>query len=84
MSRRSARRPARRVRDRPDLATYLVRGGVVGFLAGAALAVLGPQVAFSSVLQQVVLLGVIGAALGVLVASVVYLVVDAVVHRPRW
>lgn len=68
----------------PDLAAYLRAGGVTGFLLGAAVALFGRSTDISSPLQQVVLLGVIAAALGVLVASVVYLVVDWYRHLPRW
>lgn len=60
----------------PSLRNYLVAGAVCGFLAGAALALFGEEVPVSSPLQQVVVLGLFAAALGGLVAAVVYLVVD--------
>lgn len=59
----------------PSLRNYLLAGAVVGFLVGAALAVFGARVAMSSA-TQVVTLGAFGAALGGLVAAVVYLVAD--------
>lgn len=63
-------------RPPPHLPPYLVSGGVLGFLVGAALAIFGVETPMSSVLQQVVLLGVLFAALGVLLGAVVYLVAD--------
>ena len=45
-------------------------------LVGAALAIFGVETPMSSVVQQVVLLGVLFAALGVLLGAVVYLVAD--------
>ena len=60
----------------PPLPPYLVAGAVLGFLVGAGLAIFGAETPMSSVLQQVVLLGGLFAALGVLLGAVVYLVVD--------
>lgn len=83
MSSTSPRARRRRFRSHPDLATYLITGALVGFLFGAGLAVFGAQTPMSSVLQQVVLLGVMAAALGALVAAIVYLVVDWFHDHPR-
>lgn len=63
-------------RPAPHLPPYLVSGAVLGFLVGAGLAIFGAETPMSSILQQVVLLGVLFAALGVLLGAVVYLVVD--------
>lgn len=73
---RSRPRTPRQGRPAPHLPPYLVAGAVVGFLVGAGLAVFGAETPMSSVLQQVVLLGALFAALGILLGAVVYLVVD--------
>lgn len=79
----SPRARRRRPRNHPDLATYLVVGAVLGFVAGTALAIFGQAAPMSSVAQQVVLLGTPGAAVGVLLASIAYLVADWFHDHPR-
>lgn len=76
-------RSRRSGRSTPHLPHYLVSGAVVGFLSGAGLAIFGEETPMSSMLQQVVLLGALFAALGVLLAAMVYLVVDWRHDHPR-
>ena len=63
-------------RRRPQLRSFLVVGALIGAVLGVLLAVLGPDVEGSSLAQQVVLLGAIGALLGGFLASIAYLVAD--------
>lgn len=72
----SPRSRRRRPRNHPDLATYLIAGAVLGFVAGAALAIFGEAAPMSSLVQQVVILGAFAAALGALVAAAAYLIAD--------
>ncbi|MFX0538567.1 hypothetical protein ACQBAT_13380 [Ornithinimicrobium sp. Y1847] len=64
------------VRRRPDMVRFLATGAILGFLIGAVISYVGPEVPTSSLLQQIILLGIIGGLLGAFLASVVYLVVD--------
>lgn len=64
------------VRRRPRLQSFLVLGALVGLVIGALLGYYGPDAPGSSQLQEVVLLGAIGAVLGGFLGSVVYLVAD--------
>lgn len=64
------------VRRRPNLLRFLIIGGVVGFLAGAALGYFGPDVPTSNTTQEVILMGTIGLLVGAFLASVVYLLAD--------
>lgn len=70
-------------RRAPRLKIYLVTGAVCGFIVGAGLALFGEEVPMSSPLQQVVILGALAAALGVLVSALVYLVADWRHEHPR-
>lgn len=67
----------------PSLRAYLLLGASVGFLIGAALAIFGHDVPMASIAYQVLSLGVAGAALGGLVAALVYLLVDWRHEHPR-
>ena len=64
------------VRRRPRLQRFLVLGALVGLVAGALLGYYGPDAPGSSQLQEVVLLGAIGALFGGFLGSVVYLLAD--------
>ena len=64
------------VRRRPDMVRFLVAGGFVGFVVGAFVGRYGDDVPTSSPLQEIVLLGGLGLLVGLLVASVGYLVAD--------
>lgn len=64
------------VRRRPQLSRFLVAGGVLGFVLGALLGLLGPDAPTSTQGQEVVLLGTTGALLVGFLAAVVYLVLD--------
>jgi uncharacterized protein YcfJ len=64
------------VRRRPDLARFLVTGAVIGALIGGAIGYLGPDAPNSSLLQEVILLAVTGAIVFLLLAAVLYLLVD--------
>lgn len=69
------------VRRRPDLVRFLVAGGFLGYLAGSLLGWLGEDAPNSSALQEIVLLGSVGLVLGLLLASIVYLVADRISRR---
>lgn len=71
------------VRRRPHLVRFLVVGGLVGYVLGSLLGLLGPDAPDSSPLQEVVLLGTIGLLLGVLLAAVLYLLADRRSTRER-
>ena len=64
------------VRRRPDMVRFLVAGGFVGFVVGAVVGRYGPDIPTSGALQEIVLLGGLGLLVGLLIASVVYLVAD--------
>lgn len=64
------------VRRRPQLLSFLVLGALVGLVLGAGLSYFGPEVPGSRPLQEIVLLGSIGAIFGGFLGSVVYLVAD--------
>lgn len=68
-------------RRRPQMVRFLVVGAVLGLLAGAALGYFGPATQRSSVGQDVVLLGAVGAIFGTLLSAIVYLVADWVSLR---
>lgn len=71
-------------RRRPQMVRFLVVGALIGLVAGGALGYFGPATQRSSVGQDVVLLGTMGAVFGALIAAVVYLVADwASMRRPR-
>lgn len=63
-------------RRRPQLMRFLVLGGLVGLVAGFALAVFGPDAPDSSLLQEIILLGAIGLVFGGFFGSIVYLFAD--------
>lgn len=65
-----------RVRRRPDMVRFLVAGAFVGFVVGAIIGRYGPDAPTSSALQEIILLGGVGALLGLLVGAIVYLVAD--------
>lgn len=64
------------VRRRPDLVRFLITGVLVGAVLGGLLGWLGPDASGRTQLQEVVLLGAVGALLMALVAAVVYLLAD--------
>ncbi|MFK5582723.1 MULTISPECIES: hypothetical protein [unclassified Serinicoccus] len=70
-----------RVHRRPQLSRFLVVGGLVGFVLGVVVALRGPEVAGSTVLQQIVLLGTIGAIFTSFAAAILYLVLDRLSQR---
>lgn len=63
-------------RRRPQLQRFLGLGAVIGLVLGAVIGYLGPDAPNSSLLQEVILLGAIGAVFGGFLGSVVYLVAD--------
>lgn len=65
-----------RVRRSPQLSRFLIAGGLLGFVGGALLGLLGPDAPTSTQGQEVVLLGTIGALLVGFLAAVLYLVLD--------
>lgn len=69
------------VRRRPDMVRFLVAGGFLGFVVGAVLGRYGPDAPNSSALQEIILLGATGLLVGLLVASVVYLVAERISDR---
>lgn len=64
------------VRRRPDLVRFLMTGAILGFAVGGLIAVLGPDAANRSPLQEVILLGLVGVLFFGLLAAVAYLVAD--------
>lgn len=69
------------VRRRPDMVRFLVAGAFLGFVAGAFVGRYGPDAPNSSALQEIILLGATGLLVGLLVASVVFLVADRISQR---
>lgn len=51
-------------------------GGLIGFALGVFVSYRGPVVQGSSVLQQYILLGAVGAVFALLFAAIFYLVMD--------
>lgn len=71
-------------RRRPRMVSFLVVGAIIGLVAGGSLGYFGPATQSSSLGQDVVLLGAMGAVFGALLAAIVYLVADrASMRRPR-
>lgn len=64
------------VRRRPTLSRFLMTGAIVGFVLGGLVGYLGPDAPNSSLTQEVILLGFIGALVFALLASVAYLIAD--------
>lgn len=64
------------VRRRPDLARFLIIGAVVGAVVGGLVGYLGPDAPSSSLLQEVLLLGAVGALVLGLLAALLYLLAD--------
>lgn len=64
------------VRRRPELSRFLIAGGLLGFVLGGLVGLLGPDAPASSRGQEVILLGATGAVFGAFLAAVVYLVLD--------
>lgn len=65
-----------RVRRRPDLRRFLVVGTVLGVVVGGIYGYYSPDASSSTTGQEVVMMAAIGALLGLLLASVVYLLAD--------
>lgn len=65
-------------RRRPQLQSFVGLGALVGLVLGAWLAYLGPDAPGSTWLQEVILLGSIGAIFGGFAGSIAYLVADRV------
>lgn len=68
-------------RRRPQMWSFLIVGALIGLVTGGVVGFLGPGSANRSLLQDVVLLGAVGAFFGALIAAVVYLVADRVSLR---
>lgn len=70
-------------RRRPQMVRFLVVGAVIGLVVGGAIGYFGPATQSSSLGQDAVLLGAVGAIFGALLAAIVYLVADwASMRRP--
>jgi len=63
-------------RRTPNTKRFLITGVVLGFLAGAAVAVIGDPTPAYAASSQLGYLGVMGAALGALLAGVVAVLLD--------
>lgn len=69
------------VRRRPDLARFLIIGAVVGFIGGGLVGYFGPRSMNSSILQEVILLGLVGVLVAVFFAAIAYLLADRLSQR---
>ncbi|WP_131105839.1 hypothetical protein [Ornithinimicrobium sufpigmenti] len=71
-------------RRRPQMWSFLITGAVIGLVLGGAVGFFGPETASRSTLQDVVLLGAVGAFFAALAAAIAYLLADrASMRRPR-
>lgn len=61
---------------RPRMVPFLATGAVLGFLAGIALMVLGPESDVSGAGQEFVILGATGALFGGLLGAIVFLLAE--------
>lgn len=64
------------VRRRPTLSRFLMTGAIIGFVAGGLVGYLGPDAVNSSLTQEVLVMGFMGALVFALIASVAYLLAD--------
>ena len=64
------------VRRRPQLSRFLIAGGLVGFVVGGLVGLLGPDAPNSTQGQEVILLGATGALLGAFLTAILYLILD--------
>ena len=64
------------VRRRPQLQSFLGLGAVVGLVLGGLIGYFGPDAPGSTLLQEVILLGAVGAIFGGFAGSIAYLVAD--------
>lgn len=65
----------------PNFTRFLVIGAILGFVVGAAIAVIGPQAGNYSTNTAVGYLGALGAVLGLALAGATALVIDWLRHR---
>lgn len=73
--------PERQPPRTPNFTIFLLVGAFVGFVVGAAVALLGPQAGTYTTNTAIGYLGVLGAVLGLGLGGVVALVVDFLNHR---
>jgi hypothetical protein len=66
----------RPVRRAPRIGPFLISGGLLGFVVGLLLSVFGPETATYSLGRAVGFLGLGCAAIGVLLAGLVYVLLD--------
>ncbi|MGO0577847.1 hypothetical protein [Ornithinimicrobium panacihumi] len=64
------------VRRRPSLSRFVISGALLGFIIGGLVGFFGPDAPNSSLTQEVILLGMVGALLTGALAVVAYLVAD--------
>jgi uncharacterized membrane protein YphA (DoxX/SURF4 family) len=65
----------------PNFTRFLLVGAVLGFVVGAAIAVIGPRAGNYSTNTAIGYLGVLGAVIGLALAGAVALVLDWLRHR---
>ena len=66
----------RKIGRKPNFATFLISGGLVGLLIGFLVSVLGPDAAGYDASATVGFLGLIFGGLGVLVAGIIAVLLD--------
>ncbi|TWE11519.1 hypothetical protein BKA23_0289 [Rudaeicoccus suwonensis] len=71
----------RRVRRTPNFGIFMITGGFIGFLAGAIIASRGEDATGYSDRTGIALIGVLMAAFGVLIATIVALVMEKLLNR---
>lgn len=64
------------VRRRPDMVRFIATGAVIGAILGGIVAYLGPDAPNSSLLQELIIVSLLGALILGFLGAVVYLVAD--------
>ena len=68
--------PPRTPRRAPRIGPFLLTGGVLGFLAGFVISVVGPATSRYGAAGEIGFIGLGGAALGVLLGGIVFVLLD--------